>query len=78
MNHSHQSQQTGNVSNQLNKPKSLMFKLIIASLIGIILLNFLVPHKNHVIDALPYLLIAAMFFMHLGGHGGHNHGGSKH
>lgn len=77
MNHSHQSHQPYKASNKLSSPKSRGFKITLAIVAGLILLNLLIPHRNHVIDALPYILIVAMLIMHLGGHGGHNHGGSK-
>lgn len=49
----------------------------LATLVGTILFYLLTHHQKHVVDALPYILIIAMVFMHVG-HGGHNHGGKNH
>lgn len=37
-----------------------------------------VEHGAHLFGALPYLLLAAFFVLHLGMHAGHRHGGHRH
>lgn len=50
----------------------------LAVIVGTILFYLLTHHKKHVFDVLPYILIAAMMLMHVGGHGSHNHGSKHH
>ena len=50
-------------------------RLILAVLVAVSLVYLITNHWLHVLDALPYVLIIAMFVMHMGGHGGH---GGKH
>ena len=35
-------------------------------------------HREHLIDALPYLFLGGCLLMHLFMHGGHNHGQDDH
>lgn len=51
--------------------------LILAVLVAISLVYLISNHWLHVLDALPYVLVIAMLVMHMGGHGGHNHGGKN-
>ncbi len=52
--------------------------IVLAAVVVITLFYLVTRHKTHVLDVLPYLLILAMILMHLGGHGGHSHGGDRH
>lgn len=74
MNGTHSSHKPDKVSTRHGRINKWIFVFAIAFIAGLIILSLTTPHKNHVIDSLPYLLIAVMLFMHLGGH---NHGGSK-
>lgn len=84
MNHSAHQNHNPQDNREHNKPQPFYKSLTTTAwvtlgvIVVIILFYLLTHHKTHVLDVLPYILILAMILMHVGGHGGHNHGGEHH
>jgi hypothetical protein len=74
----HHSQDHKNVSRLPNYTSLSSSVRILLTITAVAALIYMIAyHKDHVLNALPYLFLLAMLLMHLG-HGGHNHAVKNH
>lgn len=60
------------------QPSRRWTQALLTVLIAVAAVYLVTNHWLHILDAMPYLWVVVMMFMHLfmhGGHGGHSHAG---
>lgn len=71
----HDSQHDTSADFQKKKPLNWTFWIVLCGFTGFAALLLLGEHRNHLLGAIPYLILLACPFLHLFMHRGHGHGG---